>query len=654
MPLAGAALVIGTAALGLGLAVHLPGLLSPGERLIVGLVIAAVAVDLTGFGLALLLGMHPILIATLLGLTLGCAAGLMAWRGAGPTLLRIGRAVLVAMRARQGRRLLAILVLLGGVLAFLFARVVERESGSWIMHYATTWGDWSFHASSTTTFVFGQNFPPQNPLFAGRPFRYPFAADFASSLLMLGGWELPAALAWPSWGMAMLALTGLILWARRLTEGLAAGVIAVTLSLLGGGLGFWYFFGDAARLGILSAIAHVPRSYDHLDPPVNIQWPNPVLAYYLPQRAFVFGAAIVMAILLLLTPVLQVSSVLGWRSMINSLRHVTKRLPLENGATLFLLAGALTGTLPWFHVHSLVVLAIVTVCWAVLFPRLAWLAFLGAAALLAVPRLLAAVPGDASAPANLHYPRFQFAWLAGPDIPAWFWFKNTGLFWPLLLAALLGPFALRGRSRLILAPFLVVFVVANLVVFQPWDWDNTKLLIFWYLAGAVAVSALLIAIWRAGWWGRFAAPVVWLTLVASGVLSLLQFLPPQAPSYVWFTSEEIALADDVKRLTPSHAVFLTGDQPNNPIADLAGRSVLMSYRGWLWTYGIDYRSREADIARIYRGEPEALALLRGYHVNFVVIGPEELTTWRANLQFFDERLPLWARTAHYRIYAVPG
>src|SRR5205823_30297 len=135
----------------------------------------------------------------------------------------------------------------------------------------------------------------QNPIFAGKPFRYPFAPDFTSALLVGGGWSIPAALIWPSWALTVLALSGLILWARRLTGGIGAGVIAVGLTLLGGGLGFWFFFGDAARLGSMNALLHIPRTYDRFDPPVNIQWYNPILSYYLPQRSFVFGAAIVMA-----------------------------------------------------------------------------------------------------------------------------------------------------------------------------------------------------------------------------------------------------------------------------------------------------------------------------------------------------------------------
>ena len=133
----------------------------------------------------------------------------------------------------------------------------------------------------------------------------------------------------------------------------------------------------------------------------------------------------------------------------------------------------------------------------------------------------------------------------------------------------------------------------------------------------------------------------------------MQFLPPQGPSYVWFTAEEVQLAADVRRLTPPKAVFVTGEQPNNPIADLAGRSVLMSYPGWLWSYGINYNQREADLSRIYTGDAAALDLLHRYHVAYVVIGPDERSVLQANVDNFNAQFRLVLHTANYEIYAVP-
>jgi hypothetical protein len=636
--------------LGLGAALSGPPWLTWGERVVIGIVLAVVGLTLLGYVLALAIGVTVglVLLLALLGLAVGA---FLLWRH----LKRLRSALATRPWTQPAAISVAVAVcVIALAMGYLFLRAVAVTPDAWLAHYSNTWSDWSFHASYTTTFVYGHNLPPQNPIFSGTPFRYTFAPDFASALLVAGGWSIPAALAWPSWGMTVLALSGLILWARRLTGGIAAGVIAVTLTLLGGGLGFWFFFGDAAHSGLLTTLLHIPRGYDRFDPPVNIQWYNPILSYYLPQRSFVFGAAIVMAVLLLLTPPLLKTPYFRWRETFNAIRQSWRRWTINSEAIAFLTAGGLTGVLPLFHVHSLVVLGIVTLCWAVFFPRPAWVGFFAVMAVLAVPRLLMAVPGDPGASPDHQYPRWLIGWVSGADSPLWFWIKNTGLFWPLLLLALLTPLALRGRIRLLIAPFSVVFLTANLIKFQPWDWDNSKLLVFWYLASAVAVGAVIVRLARANLAGAVVAAAIWLSLVASGVLSLLQFLPPQGPAYVWFTGEEVQLAAQVRQQTPPKAVFVTGEQPTNPIADLAGRSVLMSYPGWLWSYGINYSQREADLARIYSGGPQALDLLRHYHADYVVIGPNETNTYHPNVDYFGTKFQLVFHTANYAIYAVPS
>jgi hypothetical protein len=652
-------LVAGCLVLGLGLAAGGPPWLTAGERVVIGLVLAVVAQTMLGYIAALAIGVTTglVLLLALVSLLVG---GWLLWRHRGRYYLpafprRSGAPNCLPAFPRRSGAPFALPVAVAAValgMGYLFARAVEITPDAWLAHYNNTWADWSFHASDATAFVYGHNLPPQDPIFAGTPFRYTFAPDFASALLIGGGWSIPAALAWPSWAMFVLALSGLILWGRRLTGGISAGVIAVTLTLLGGGVGFWFFFGDAARLGVINALMHIPRTYDRFDPPVNIQWYNPILSYFLPQRSLVFGAAIVMAVLLLLTPSLLTTPFFRWHETITVILSSWRRWSLKSEAVAFLVAGGLTGLLPLFHVHSLVVLGILTGCWALLFPRPGWLGFFAVMLLLAVPRLLTAVPGDPGAPPEHQYPRWLIGWMSGTDAPPWFWFKNTGLFWPLLLLALLSPLALRGRSRLVIAPFSVVFLVANLIKFQPWDWDNSKLLVFWYMASAVAVGGLLVRLARSHVLGGVLAVAIWLSLVASGALSLMQFLPPQGPAYVWFSREEVQLAAQVRQQTPPRSIFVTGQEPNNPIADLAGRSVLMSYPGWLWSHGINYAQRESDIARIYKGGPEAAALLSYYHADYIVIGPAERAAIRPNIDYFNAQFRLLLHTPNYDIYAV--
>ena len=671
----GLVLVVGVAVLGLGLASGGPPWLTVGERLVAGLVLAVVGLTVAGYLMALILGLTGGLVLAL-GL-IGILAGVI--------VLARHRARLrleLARRTELGLGGLALPIAVTAValaMGYLFAHAVEITPNGWLAHYDNTWSDWSFHASYATTFAYGHNLPPQNPLFSGTPFRYPFAPDFASALLITGGWNIPAALIWPSWAMTVLALSGLILWARRLTGGSAAGVIAVTLTLLGGGLGVWFFLGDASRLGLVNALLHIQQTYDKYDPPVNIQWYNPILSYYLPQRSFVFGAAIVLTVLILLTPPMLRTPLWQWRETVATIRRDWRHWTLKSEAVVLLVAGGLSGLLPLFHVHSLIVLGIVTVCWALIAPRPAWVGFGVVVLVLALPRLLTAVPGDPGLPKVHQYPQLIAGWMShydspspGYDFPVWFWIKNTGLFWPLLLLALLSPLALRGRARLLIAPFGLVFLIANVVKFQPWEWDNSKLLVFWYMASAVAVGAVLVRLWRLGMGperstvppglGAIAAAVIWLTLVASGVLSLMTYLPPEGRTYLWFSPEDIQVAAEVRRLTPPKAVFVTGADPNNeiaaypnnPIADLAGRSVLMSYPGWLWSYGINYSQREADVARIYQGGSAALALLHHYHADYVVIGPHEMADLHPNVDYFASNFRLVVRTANYQIYAVPS
>jgi len=127
--------------------------------------------------------------------------------------------------------------------------------------------------------------------------------------------------------------------------------------------------------------------------------------------------------------------------------------------------------------------------------------------------------------------------------------------------------------------------------------------------------------------------------------------------YDWLESTdpgfEVRLAAQIRQQTPPQAIFVTGQEPNNAIADLAGRPVLMSYPGWLWSYGINYTRREADLARIYNGGPQALDLMRRYQADYVVIGPSETSAFHPNVAYFGTNFRLVLQTANYAIYAVP-
>ena len=168
-------------------------------------------------------------------------------------------------------------------------------------------------------------------------------------------------------------------------------------------------------------------------------------------------------------------------------------------------------------------------------------------------------------------------------------------------------------ERRMLGSFMALFVLANLFVFQPWDWDNTKLLVFWYLASCVFVSAWVVRAWGRihPFAGRLGLLLVVLTMLVSGFLENLHQLLG-LDRHRLLTQDEMQLAERVRDGTDPHAVFLTGQQHNHPIHVLAGRRVVMGYPGWLWSQGYAYRDRERDVRNIFALSPQASELLEAY------------------------------------------
>ncbi len=51
-------------------------------------------------------------------------------------------------------------------------------------------GDLPFHLSVITSFAFGNNYPPEDPTYAGVRFTYPFLTDFVSAIFVRCGADL--------------------------------------------------------------------------------------------------------------------------------------------------------------------------------------------------------------------------------------------------------------------------------------------------------------------------------------------------------------------------------------------------------------------------------------------------------------------------------
>src|SRR5439155_809598 len=154
------------------------------------------------------------------------------------------------------------------------------------------------------------------------------------------------------------------------------------------------------------------------------------------------------------------------------------------------------------------------------------------------------------------------------------------------------------------APMWLWFVVPNVIVLQPWVWDNTKFFVFWALLGSVVAAGVLAGMLMRGPATAIVAVTVMVLLGLSGALDLAR-ASDFSKSNVQFTDAGgLKVADWVRHNTSPTTIFAFADEPNSPIPCLAGHRELVGYPGWLWTYGLaDYVQKIDDDNKILKGDP---------------------------------------------------
>lgn len=639
--LAGVALLAAMGAPGIA-ALRRSGLdLDPLERIAYGIPLGVVASSLVLLGLAIFLGLSvPLVVAV--GFAAAVIAGLL-WPGQpSPLTLSIisrppgpvpSTGVMASARRmlRAGLPLLPALVIAGFVLRWvlLWSGALTYGPDGLTAGQLNIWGDWSAHLGDVMSFAYGENFPPEYPRLAGQPFAYHYLVSITAAAMVKLGMSPIAALPLQSFLFSVLILLGLYAFARRLLRDRNAAALAVLLFLLGGGLGWMITAGEISRThDVLGTLLHHPWDF-MLQADANYQWKNVFFSLIEPQRPYLYGLPLALLILTLLLVAVQ-----------------------TRGSRAFIVAGLVAGLLPLAHLGTLLALALVTPFLFLLFPSRRWFLFFGIWVAVAVPQLLLQQGGKPAAASAI---RLQIGWMANADPWIWFWLKNLGLFLPLLLLALIGRDLMPAVSKRFLWAFMPVFVIANLIVFQPWDWDNTKILVYWFLAVCLLVAALLVRLWR-----RYRSPVVrgillfaLTTMLLSGLLINLQQLLG-LDRHVLLTTEELQVAEQVREKTAPRAMFVTGIQHNHPVSVLTGRRIVMGYPGWLWSYGFDYSTEYRDLQSIYAFEPDTPELLKKYHVDYVVIGPGELQEFAVDVPAFSRRYPTIIRTDNYAVFDVRG
>ena len=504
--------------------------------------------------------------------------------------------------------------------AWMFGRVIVMLRDGMYTSPGNNYGDLAFHFSVVTSFADGDNFPPQNPIFQGLKFTYPFMADFLTAFLHRSGASWAVAFFLPNLFLAISLTSLLELMALALTGEALAGALTPLLFYFSGGSGFLYAVKDYfnSQEGLLDFLAHLPKAYTRNDS-LHLDWGNALTTLLVPQRSFMFGLPFFALIVII------------WSKALVDKDQARRRLL---GVT-----GVLAGLMPLLHSHGFFSVGLVAGVLVLLFPTRDWLFFFIPSGLIALPQALW-LSGTGTRSSLF---KFHPGWTMGSS-PLTFWAVNLGLFLTLLAIALI---IRPPRSIRFYLAFLICFVVPVTVLLAPWAWDNIKVLLYWYLVSCPLVAAALVTRRKLLW--PVSASLL-LALIASGGLDILRALSPVEQVQI-FTREQLSAAEQMKQKLPSRALIACAPIHNSVVA-LTGRQLLMGYPGHLWSHGIESGSRLDETKEILRGGPDALRILSQYKVDYVVIGPTERGEFGASDSWYATRFNLIVDDSGFRVYDV--
>lgn len=561
----------------------------------------------------------------------------------------------------------------------------------------STYGDMNMHLGFITSLATTHTFPPEYSIFPGTRLSYPFLCDSCSSSLLLLGSSLRLAYILP-----MLFAMGQIfcivyLTALNFTKSHAKGILTLIFFFLNGGLGFLYFFslfGNAAYSfsDILTGFYTTPTNLTEQ----NIRWVNLIADMFLPQRATLFGYAVLFPALFLLY-----------------------RAAFCKDSCLFLPAGLFVSALPMIHTHSFLSAGIISACWLLLclyqtagtgFPvRASFIltGFLGFFSVLhfihtknpipsnvllgiglSLPallcfygiflllRTLAGLRQSHSQPASgvschqtiknlppylrgfalyllcvllLALPQLLY-WTFGQiseggfvrghlnwgnqsDAYLWFYLKNMGIVLLLIFGAVV---TCKKKTIRLLFPALLLFWTGELIVFTPNTYDNNKILYVAYFLLCIAAADYWANCYRRGKNPFLKNALAALSLFLAVFSAVLTLGREAVSRYELYNPAQTALAEYAAENTPVDAVFLTNTRHNNEISSLTGRTIVCGADTFLYYHGLNTSKRQKEVQQMYEMPLQSAALFEKYNVSYLVVSPYERSSYQIPEETFAE------------------
>ncbi len=493
---------------------------------------------------------------------------------------------------------------------------------------STTWGDIALHLALSSSFA-ERGFiatMSSSPIYAGTELSYHFVADYISGLLIRFGFSHRIALLYPSFLFVLLFMIVFYIVARKiLRDGTFAVVLPWILIFNGNLFGIYYLINDSISNpnGIWHTMSKLPRDYGYLPQELNIHFSNVFYQFFLPQRAFALGLIIGLIALYFLwvywndrsdKNLFMTTLVMGLLPLVHS--HTLLLFILS---CLFLLSGELLHVFRGYEYDKLVG---IIKRW-VLF-------FILPIASMVLPQLLLIYPHNAN---QLVY--INFNWTGDSYGPIIFWLKNLSGY--IVLYAIAYIFA-PAKFKTFFNAFFSVFVITNIVVFQPNMWDNFKLVVWFVVICTIMLGFMLDTIYSR--YKSLGLYIVFTFILACSFTGILSFVREAQSSSLLYSQSDINLSNFILSNTDKNSVFLTSTRHNNPVFSLAGRQVVMGYEGWLKSYGLDYDDRSLHSSVIYTGLDMSDRYVKKYNIDYIVIDDYVKKKYTVNEEIMLTRYPI--------------
>ncbi len=549
----------------------------PGARrgdLLAAAVSGAGAAAWTAAFLAVAAGsLRPALSGAALAAGLAVAAAVAWGRVARPSEARLSLAELLALSAFAAAALRQ------------FLWIVFERGGIVLTLVPYNYGDLPLHWTYIRHMAAGASFWPENPILSGARLRYPLGVDLLSAVLIQLGAAMP-------WVLRLSGLAGAAMTAFALRRW--GGTFAIAGFLCAGGLAGFRIF----------------RSGRLLDYQGAVEWKSPFLSLFVPQRGFLLALPIGLLLLW------------SWR----------RRLLRGEPALPAWIEGLLWATLPLVHLHSFAFVSLLWLAWAVGGGRWREAASPLAVALAPAAWAVFEVMGGPGAAALVGW---SPGWTIGQANPIAFLLVNFGLFIPLAVAAFV--LAARERQRehlLVLGPSLLVFAGLFVVRVAPWAWDNTKVMVWCYLAALPSIQALVLARSSPPW--RAALVALLFFSGAESVVAASAGRTMRLDVFDRLEYEQVCAA--VAPLGRDERVA-TAQVHNHPVA-LCGQPIVAGYGGHLWSHGLDARPIEAGLSRLMNGQGDYRAEAHRIGARYLFWGLRERVAFPGSSRPWEATAPV--------------